>query len=99
MSEQVVCIRDDWGHPQLDLKKPVKGQVYTIRDYVHLMPAPGYPDLYFRFEELRNSWLRPDQPDSEPIFRSDWFRRVAKTDISKLVSIANNLKPKLTEEA
>lgn len=77
-SNLVVCIDDTWTYngllPYTGWIKPVKGNIYTIRDHFHDMI--GF--MYYRFEEIRN----PQCPNGhEPGYSVDGFRPVKRTRI------------------
>lgn len=89
--DQVVCIRDDWGH-KLNLRGwPIVGCVYTIRDREMRKAISAEPPmLFYRFEEIVNPLVpccRADPTPTEPVFDANWFRPVKKTSIDDLVAL------------
>ena len=80
--DQVVCVRDDWGHPSLK-QRPVRGCIYTIRSGEWCRAVRDRPAmLFYRFYEVRNDGFvdRLGAP-FEPMFDAEWCRLVKRTSI------------------
>lgn len=96
VGQKVVCINDDWfEHPSwADVAhKPVKGQIYTVRDIDQLPLALGFDIPGLHLIELTNPtqfwYFGMDIFVAEISFESDRFRPLEekKTDISAFTSL------------
>ncbi len=76
MTDQVLCIRDDWvpprGYPVSPIH-PVKGQVYTV-NWVESHRCCDAPDVVYDFFVLWEIFGH--------VWRTDHFRKCRPTDIS-----------------
>lgn len=97
MIDQVICIRDDWGHGGLT-QWPRVGMVYTIREVIWRKAVTARPPMqFYRLEEVRRSINDPSM--SEPMFDAEWFRTVRRTsiDVFRKVALPTGLEPVSTE--
>lgn len=103
MIEQVVCVRDDWGHKPNLRCWPIVGGVYTIRASEMIKAISAEPPmLFYRFEEILNPLIRGSRSGSgdvmEPVFDASWFRPVRRTSIDEIkrVALPAGFEPALT---
>lgn len=95
--DQVVCIRDDWGHKGWIKTWPVVGGIYTIREALYRKAVRSLPPiLFYRFEEIVNPLIITTEPPAEPVFEASWFRPVRRTSIEVLTQITT-VKPQEVE--
>jgi hypothetical protein len=87
--DQVVCIRDDWGHKPNLKAWPIVGSVYTVRERLVIKAVYSQPPMvFYHLEEIINPLvLCSGGPTcrngfTEPVFEAAWFRPVKHTDIS-----------------
>ncbi len=76
MSDQVICIRDDWTSDYEMTQTPVRGQVYTVTGLYTPAHAGGR-----RFYALYEMPPHPTQP-GPTVWFVDCFRKCRPTDIS-----------------
>lgn len=98
IGQLVVCINDiEMGNRFIDEIKPVKGQIYTIRDIEIYVSKTG-----LLLEEIINkprNYLHPDTLEveyKEAVYLSCRFRPLRKTSIDVFTAMLNKT-PKLVD--
>ncbi len=98
IGSKVVCIRGNWGSRSLfgtalPIDAPVKGSIYTIRDFRETLHAPG--ELFLVLNEC--SAVEPDGKPSG--WLSTGFRPLTSTGISICMeAVARGLRGEPVEE-